>query len=249
MPRRYDAVLCDIDGCIGPEDSVPLDADALARLAAHNRRAADQRDVPMVTVCTGRPAPFAEAISRTIANTTLPFICENGVWLYDPAANAWHRDPAIRPEHLQMVRDAVAWAEDTLVPLGVTIQPGKSASMSLFHPDTDFLRSLMPGLVTAFDDRLWPLRVSMTVRWINCDLTHVSKGTGVERWLARTGLPPDRVAAIGDTMSDLAMAERVGFFACPANADPDLRARAHLVATAPEARGVLEILDTISRGR
>lgn len=226
-----------------------MDAAALAEIAAHNRRAAEHGDVPMVTVCSGRPGPFGEAMSRLIGNTSLPLVCENGVWLYDPVKNVWERDPAIRPEHLMMVRDAVAWAEETLVPLGVTIQPGKIASMSLFHPDTEYLRSMVPGLEAAFDDRLWPLRVSMTWRWINCDLTHVSKASGVDRWLRWTGIPKDRVAGIGDTMSDVAIAERVGFFACPSNAVEGLRGRAHLVATQPEARGVLEILEAISRGR
>ncbi len=249
MPRRFDAVLCDVDGCLGPEESSPLDASGLALVAAHNRRAAEAGDVPMVTVCTGRPAGFAEAISRLISNTALPLVCENGVWMYDPVRNVWEMDPAIRPEHLQMVREAVAWAEHTLVPMGVSIQPGKVASMSLYHPDTEMLRSMMPGLEAAFDDRLWPLRVSMTMRWINCDLVHVSKASGVERWMASTGLSRDRVAGIGDTMSDVAIAERVGFFGCPANAVEGLRARAHLVAREREVRGVLEILEAISRGR
>ena len=226
-----------------------MDAGSLGLIAAHNRRAVEHADVPMVTLCSGRPGPFGEAMSRLIGNTLLPIVCENGVWLYDPVRNAWERDPAIRPEHSMMVREAVSWAEQTLVPLGVTIQPGKIASMSLFHPDTEFLRSLIPGLEAAFDDRLWPLRVSMTMRWINCDLTHVSKASGVERWYAATGIPRDRVAGIGDTMSDAAIAERVAFFACPSNAVEGLRARAHLVAREPEARGVLEILEAISRGR
>lgn len=226
-----------------------MDVGSLALIAAHNRRAAEAGDVPMVTLCSGRPAGFAEAMSRLLANTALPLICENGVWMYDPVANAWSMDPMIRPEHLQMVREAVNWAEQTLVPMGVVIQPGKAASMSLFHPDTDHLRSMITGLEAAFDDRLWPLRVSMTLRWINCDLTHISKGSGIERWMAATGLAKDRVAGIGDTMSDMAIAERVGFFACPSNAVEGLRAKAHLVAREREARGVLEILEAISRGR
>jgi len=121
--------------------------------------------------------------------------------------------------------------------------------MSLFHPDTEHLRSMIPGLEEAFDDRLWPLRVSMTMRWINCDLVHVSKASGVDRWMAATGLSRDRVVGIGDTMSDAPIAERVGFFGCPANAVEGLRGRAHLVARASEVRGVLEILEAISRGR
>ena len=87
------------------------------------------------------------------------------------------------------------------------------------------------------------------MRWINCDLQHVSKASGVDRCYAATGLSRERVAGIGDTLSDVAIAERVGFFGCPSNAVEGLRARAHLVATRAGGHGVLEILEAISRGR
>src|SRR5881392_785113 len=93
--RRFDAVISDIDGCLAPESSHPIDAAALAAIAEHNRLAQDDRDRPVLTVCSGRPEPFAEAICRFTANRTVPCIAENGVWLYHPDRNGYDRDPSI----------------------------------------------------------------------------------------------------------------------------------------------------------
>jgi hydroxymethylpyrimidine pyrophosphatase-like HAD family hydrolase len=128
----------------------------------------------------------------------------------------------------------------------VSQQPGKACSISLYHPDTPYLKSLEPVLEAAFAERGWPFRVSSTWHWINCDLAHVSKATGIERFMAHTGLTRDRLAGIGDTMGDRAIREHVAFFACPANADEHLKPHADLVSAGAEIEGVLEILDRVS---
>jgi hydroxymethylpyrimidine pyrophosphatase-like HAD family hydrolase len=245
--RRFDAVFCDIDGCLGPESHEPMDARALARLADHNRRALDLRDLPVVTLCSGRPQPFVEALCRFIANTSIPCVCENGVWVYDPRNQGFFRDPAITSDHLAWVRDATIYLERDWIPKGLVIQPGKAASISLWHPDTPTLRAALPLLERRFADEGWRFRLSMTVAWINCDLAHVSKGTGINRVLAMTDLDPTRCAGIGDSLSDLAIADRVALFAIPANADPRLKPHAAYVAHAHEIAGVFEILDHLGR--
>lgn len=237
------AVLCDIDGCLSPETSTPMDAPTLARIAALNARAvAGGRSG--LALCSGRPQPFVEAMARFLG-CQLPCIAENGAWLYDPRTNGYDRDPAITPAHLAMVREASAWVESQLGPRGVVIQPGKSASISLYHPNVDYLRSLEGMVRTAFAACGWPFRISMTWFYINCDLAHISKGTGIDRWTRITGIPREHLAGIGDTPSDLAIADRVAHFACPANAHEQVKARAACVAAGAEAPGVLEILNQV----
>ncbi len=240
--RRFDAVISDIDGCLSPEDSGPMNAPALARIAEHNQRAQEAGDRPVVTVCSGRPQPFAEALCRLIGNRILPCVAENGVWLYHPKDNRYDMDPRITDTHLAAVADACGWARRELGPRGVTIQPGKAASISLYHSDAAFLRSLEGPVREEFARRGWPLRVSMTWYYINCDLEHVSKATGLGRLFEATGVGRDRLAGIGDTPGDIAIADRVAFFACPANADPVLKARAAYVSAFAEVEGVLDIL-------
>lgn len=239
---RFDAIICDIDGCLAPESHHPLDADSLARIAHHNRLACDRRDRPVLALASGRPFPFVECLCRLTANTSTPCIAENGVWLYDPRDGAFVIDPAISNDHVDAVGALIAWMRRELFPRGVVMQPGKSASASIYHEDTAYLMSLIPSLEDRCAREGWPIRVSHTVRWINLDLAHVSKATGIARLIERTGFAKERLAGVGDSLSDLAIAERVGFFAVPRNADERLKPHAHYVSPREEIEGVLEIL-------
>ncbi len=246
MPDTFAAILCDIDGCLGPESSHPLDIAGLSRIAEHNRRAeSGSSDSPVLTLCSGRPQPFAEALCRTLANTTMPIVAENGVWLFHPATSAFLLDPTITNDHLRMVAEATAYIRRDLVPRGVVIQPGKTASISLYHDDTPTLLGLRDELKERFAREGWLLRVSNTVRWINCDLEHVSKSTGIDRFMRVTGLSKPALAGIGDSLSDLAIRTHVAWFACPSNADERLKEHADYVSPHAEIAGVLDIVERL----
>jgi len=247
--RTYDAVICDIDGCLGPETHGPLDSARLAEVAAYNERAHADGDRPVVTLCTGRPLPYAEAIARLIGVRTLPVVCEMGVWLWHADTNVFDRDPGISAEQVRMMREAEVWLEETFGPGNpggpVSQQPGKACSISLYHPDTEYLKGLEPEIVGEFAARGWPMRVSSTWHWVNCELANVSKATGIARMKQHTGLETARLVGIGDTVGDMGIREHVGFFACPANADDRLKAHADYVSPFDEIEGVLDILERV----
>jgi hydroxymethylpyrimidine pyrophosphatase-like HAD family hydrolase len=241
--RRFDLVLCDIDGCLVSEGQHAFDVPALTKVAEHNALAMQRGDRPLVTVCTGRPQPFAESICRLIGNLFVPCVCEMGAWIYHPGTNVYTLDPRITPGNLEAVASLSSFCRQTFGPLGVTQQPGKAASVTLFHPNTGFLReTVFPAVREHIAAARMPFRVSMTWLYINCDLEHISKGTGLDRLLSELKIPKARLAGIGDTTSDQCIAERVAFFACPSNAQPAIKEHAHLIAKAPEAQGVVEIL-------
>jgi hydroxymethylpyrimidine pyrophosphatase-like HAD family hydrolase len=243
--RKFDAVITDIDGCLGPETTAPMETAKLGVLEAWNREAITRADRPVLTMCSGRPQPYAEAMCRVIGNDALACVCENGVWVYDPRENRYLRDPNIKREHIDAVAGAMRWVDMELTPRGVVYQPGKTASMSLWHPDTAFLMGLKPTIKEKFAKEGWPLRVSNTVAWINCDLEFVSKKTGIARLAALYGFTKARLAGIGDTMGDMAIRESVAWFACPSNADPGLKKVADYVSPRPEVEGVLDVLEHV----
>ena len=242
----YDLVICDIDGCVSPESHAPIDGLRLTRLAEHNQRALGRSDRPLVTLCSGRPIGFVEAMCRLIHNTAVPCIGENGVWMWMPDDNSFEIDPAITAEQLQIVHEASILLRSRYESRGVVLQPGKTAAVSLYHPDTDYLRSIVPAISDEFERRGWPFRVSMTWLYINCDLQHVNKGTAIGRLLARTGIDAARTAGIGDTMGDRFIADRVAWFGCPANANAEIKQRAEYVSEFEEIDGVLDILQRLS---
>lgn len=242
---KYDLVICDIDGCLSPESHDPINISRLSKLAEHNRMAIRDRDRPVVTLCSGRPIGFVECLCRLIHNTLIPCIGENGVWLWRPTDNSFECDPAITDEHLEVVHEARKLLRALYQDRGVIQQPGKTASVALYHPDTAYLRSIVSTIAEEFQKRDWPIRVSMTWLYINCDLDHVNKATAIDRLMTQTGIRPERTAGIGDTMGDRFIAERVSWFGCPANAEPEITKAADYVSAQKEVDGVLDILDQL----
>ncbi len=245
-PPRLDAIVCDIDGCLSPELPRPAATHLLARVSDHNRRARETGGVPPLTLCTGRPLPFAEAMARAVGAFALPIVCEGGVWVLTMDPYRWEMDPRITPEHLGLVREIEAWAAAQFD--GAFLEAGKAAAVTIFHAQgPDYLRRVvLPAVQTRIDDAGWPVRAGMTWTCINIELDYISKASGIDRVLAATGLAPDRLAGIGDTMGDLAIRERVAWFACPANAHDELKAHADYVSPHEEAQGVLDILARLS---
>jgi hydroxymethylpyrimidine pyrophosphatase-like HAD family hydrolase len=244
QPRPYDLVVCDIDGCLTPEGLEEVDRGALGRIADYNLRARDSGDRPELTLCSGRPQPYVEALSRFLG-IGVPCIAENGVWLYDPSSNAYRIDPGISERDFAAVADITRWMRERYGGSGAAIQPGKTASVSLYHADHHWLVARLDEIASHCRAEGYPLRVSMSWFYINCDLAHVSKATGIDRLLAGTALPRARLAGIGDTMGDVAIRERVAHFACPANADERLRALADYVSPHEVAEGVVDILERL----
>ncbi len=238
----YDLIISDIDGCLSPEDSSPLNLGKLGLIGEHNRLAFERNDRPKLTLCTGRPISFAEALCRLLQNTSIPCVAENGVWLYDPACNGYLMDPSITDQQLEMVHEAELFSLKSYRQEGVTLQPGKSASVTLYHPDPQVLHRIAPELQQQFDRHGFEFRVSLTLFYINCDLPQISKASGIDRLLELTGVDAERTAGIGDTSSDLAIAQRVNMFGCPANAIASVKETAQFVSQHEQIDGVLDFM-------
>ncbi|MGE4375700.1 MAG: phosphoglycolate phosphatase [Methanoculleus sp.] len=71
----------------------------------------------------------------------------------------------------------------------------------------------------------------------------ITKGTGLRRISERLGIPTKRIAAIGDSPSDIPMMEISGFPAAVGNAHPSVKSAARYVADRAFGEGFAEIID------
>lgn len=111
-------------------------------------------------------------------------------------------------------------------------------------------------------------REGLTVAWISgrgCPATQVRavelgvrevhlhsgpKGEVLAALQARLGVRPEETVAMGDDLPDLGLAARAGLFAAPADAHPEVLARAHYVCAARGGRGaVRELAEVLLRAR
>ena len=90
--------------------------------------------------------PFTEGLCRLLQNPSIPCVAENGVWLYDPSCNGYLMDPSITDQQLEMVHEAELFSLKSYRQEGVTLQPGKSASVTLYHPNPAVLQRIAPQL-------------------------------------------------------------------------------------------------------
>jgi hydroxymethylpyrimidine pyrophosphatase-like HAD family hydrolase len=151
-------------------------------------------------------------------------------------------DPAITPRDLEVIDAATRYVRTELAPQGIIMQPGKAASISLWHPHTPTLMNMRDAIRERCQREAWNLRVSNTVAWINLELAHVSKGSGIDRLCAMMGFQRADLAGIGDTKGDMAIRDRVAWFACPSNAEAELKAKADYTSPHAEVEGVLDVL-------
>jgi hypothetical protein len=238
-------IIADVDGCLAPEESVPWDLDAFTQLAAVWRRAsAGASDLPPMTLCTGRPQPYAEVLMKLL-DVRGPAICESGAVIYTLSGNHARYGPGVTATKIKGLRALRRYVEQDLLPKhpGVVVQFGKEAQLSLFADPPRLLEPVRRELEEWVERHGGPaVEVTMSHFYLNVSLASVSKGAAVRMLMTELGVERHAAAGIGDTEGDLPLRDAVGFFACPANATEAIRAVADYVSPFPTVQGVLDIL-------
>jgi hydroxymethylpyrimidine pyrophosphatase-like HAD family hydrolase len=223
---------------------VAWDLEHFAQFARLVREAsAGKGDLAPMTLCTGRPQPYVEAMMKLL-DIRYPVICENGAVLYDLASNEATYAPGVTHEKIAQLRALRCYIEDELLTHydGAVIQFGKEAQLSVFckHPE---IFGRMGQQVAEFVAKHGPEVVINTSHfYLNISLAKLDKGTAIAHILNQVGLKRDEVAGIGDTVGDMPLRDAVGFFACPSNAVPQIKEVADYVSPYPMIVGVLDIL-------
>lgn len=231
----------DIDGVLTRSEGKAFDLPLLERLAEMNHTAHADPSCPAVTLCTGRPAAYVEAVLRAI-DGHLPAVFENGAALYLPDGYRFLPHPALgNQSSFEAVRQRL---EDELVRTGqAVLQPGKDYSLSYVVSAPSETDLLYKQAATA----LGPLNESVdlvcSASCLNVLPRGMNKGKGIEFLASQTDYGPGEMLGVGDSDVDLPFLARVGHSASPANANPDVKRLVQYVAPRLAADGVRDILD------
>lgn len=236
-------IVLDVDGVLSVGEAQPFNFRLLERLARLNRAAANGAGAPAVTLNTGRPSPYVEAVMQMIAGWQ-PALYESGAGLYLPQGYQFRTNPGLTPEHMALLRQALDLLDRDLVTPGRAYwQPGKVVCHSLLAQPPLTAAELLPeveAVVARLTDRIAVSRAGIT---INIHPAGIDKGSGLE-WLAGvTGINPADMAGVGDSTADIDFLRLVGYAAAPANARDEVKAAVGYVSPQPDAAGLHDILD------
>ncbi len=176
-----------------------------------------------------------------------PQLFENGAGIFDPETGIVPdvADTSPPVDFVDLSRQIKA---HDLFEAGMYFETGKERSISLSGTP---ITAMSVDERAGFTAELQPTFQHVTANWtfsstaidITCD--GVTKQTSCAFVLNSLGIDPKDAAAIGDSDGDLPILEYVGHAFAPANATPNVRAVATLIASDHTARGTAQILETI----
>lgn len=242
-------IITDIDGCLTPEASVPWELGAMWEFAMLCREHAAGSSKPMISLCTGRPQPYVEALLK-LFDMRAPAICENGAVIYSLDDNSARYGPGVTEERILALRKVRALIETDLLPRfpGALIQFGKEAQLSVFAETPEIFASMQPLIEAHISSNGGPrLDIKASQFYLNISLHGVDKGRAATELARELGVSREEMAGIGDTEGDLPLREACGFFACPSNAREAVRTAADYVSPHDEVRGVMDIIKVVQR--
>jgi HAD superfamily hydrolase (TIGR01484 family) len=239
MPIRL--IVFDIDGVLTQREGKAFDLALLERLANINHAAREELLRPAVTVCTGRPASYVEAMLRAI-DGHVPAVFENGAGIYLPDSYRFLPHPMLGDRaSFQAVQQRL---KDTLVQTGqASFQPGKEYSLSILAASPSETGALYDQVVTALGPLCATVDLVYSASCLNVLPRGVDKGKGIEFLSSQTDYALGEMLGVGDSDVDMPFLSRVGRSAAPANANLSVRQLVQYVAPRSAADGVRDILD------
>lgn len=235
LERVITIFACDIDGCLAGADHAAYDLEALGKMAAYNARSGADEAIPKLTLVTGRPHPYADAVSQLLA-IDLPFSFENGAGL---ATRRPHR-AWLSSDVAPLLDDLQAFAKAVENEPKLTLQLGKVASLSVFPVAADYpMSDLIHDVRTVLEDGGYPLHLDPSTGCVNVLIPGVDKTSGFDWLLAEIGADARAVAGIGDSVGDLGWLERCGVSIAPGNAVPEVIAAVDLKLPGPDVTSAL----------
>jgi HAD superfamily hydrolase (TIGR01484 family) len=238
-------IISDIDGCISPEESVPWDFEHFAEFCRVSQAASrGEGDLPPLTLCTGRPQPYVEALMK-IMDIRHPVICESGAVMYDLESNRARYTDGVTPEKIAGLRAVRCFVEDQVLTRfpRCLIQFGKEAQLSVFSEDPSVFPEMRSMVEEYLQQRGGPeLHFSASHFYLNMSLAGVDKGSAIRHLLEEVGLDREHAAGIGDTEGDIPIRREVAWFGCPSNATKPVKEVADYVSPYPALAGMLDIL-------
>lgn len=222
----------DLDGCVSfPFQQPPLEA--LSELVGLHRSRADDPCVPPLTLCTGRPLTYAQAVAQWLG-VEVPFLFESGSGMYDPVANRMWWSPYLTRETEAALKRLRPMLHDDLAARypGTMAEFAKKKDVGLVNPDASVIEEILDivqGLVAEQTRDEVDLEVHTTPVSVNVIPRAANKGAGIA-WLAqRLDLSLDEIAFMGDSGGDLSGLTRVAMPFAPANAAAEVKEVAAVV--------------------
>lgn len=236
--------ITDLDGCLAHPFQSP-EWEAVTKIREYNHLSNTDESIPPLTICSGRPFPYVEALAQWL-DVDLPMLFESGGGMYDFHTNriSWH--PRFDEEAKMAITKIKHWLNDTIIKNyeGTIPEFTKNTDAGLVNPDPAKIAHMHKEIENYIHKNFSLFEVHATDVSVNIILKHANKGEGIKFLCEELGLTVDEVAYIGDSSGDIPALKIVKRSYAPVNAKSYTRDAADTI-TGEATWGVLEAYEDI----
>lgn len=206
----------DLDGCVSVPFQTP-DWNSITRIRELNLLSRTDPTVPALSICTGRPYAYAEAVAQWL-DIQHPIVFESGGGVYHPTEQRLEFAPAYY-EKKSLVEGIKQWVEQLVereYP-DVLIEFTKKTDAGMVHSDEELIVELYQRAKEHVHAHHPQFEVHRTEVSVNIILKACSKGYGL-KWLSGlTDISLSDIAYIGDSSGDISALKVAGKSYTPSN--------------------------------
>lgn len=214
--------ITDIDGCLSRPFETP-DWDKMSELRRLNQQSRHDMAVPPLTICSGRPMPYVEAVTQWLG-IDIPAVFESA-GMYELSTNRVTFLPVFDDKAKEQVEKLKDWLQDEIIDRypGMILEFTKRMDAGLVHLEKGIIDDVFPIVRDYVEKEYSRFEVHRTTVSINILVKGNNKKSGIERLCSEIGLDPEEAAYIGDSSGDIPGLEVVGRAFAPSNASDDVK--------------------------
>jgi hydroxymethylpyrimidine pyrophosphatase-like HAD family hydrolase len=209
--------ITDIDGCLLEPMKTPR-WDILTKIRSLNKQSRHDSTIPSLTLCTGRPLPYAEAVAQMMG-IEQPFVFENA-GVFDPVHYRLHLDGMLTDKTRQQIVELKSWLEQHIISqhTGFTLEFSKLMDAGIIHPDKKMILQVLPTVQDYVTEHYQNFEIHRTDVSINIILGKNNKESGIRKLCKSRKISPLQAAYIGDSSGDISGLKITGRSFAPSNA-------------------------------
>lgn len=215
--------ILDLDGCVTYPFKTP-DWGAITAIRQLQLESKDNEMIPALSLCTGRPQPYAEAVAQWLG-IRHTIIFESGGGFYHPVTNELAWSPSFTKEIKEKSDEIRAWLLSDVIPKYPGMMPEftKHTDVGLVHTDIREIKEVYEAASMKIRESFPEFEVHYTDVSVNIIVSACNKQSGLHYFAEKYGATNEEIAYIGDTSGDIKALKWAGFPFSPSNAIDEVK--------------------------
>lgn len=220
--------ITDLDGCVSTPFISP-DWNLLSEIRRLNDQHVNDIAVPPLTICSGRPWPYVEAVAQWL-NVKHPAVFESA-GIYNMEKYEVQFLPVFDKKAEQQVSELKEWLEQEIISQhpGMILEFTKKMDAGLIHPEKKVIDDAFPSIKSYVTKQYPVFEVHKTEVSVNIILADNNKENGILKLCELLDITPQEVAYIGDSSGDIPGLKIVGQPYAPDNAVAEVKDHAEVL--------------------